>query len=345
MSAIEPIRWVGDHLQLLDQRALPAHERYLDYRDAAAVAGAIRDMVVRGAPAIGITAAYGVALAARAIGRSDNWAAALAPALDVLAASRPTAVNLFWALDRVRDTLDRADGDVPATLLALAQQIHRDDIDSNRRLGDFGAVLLPANARVYTHCNTGALATGGYGTALGIVRSAHRDGKIDHVFAGETRPWWQGARLTLWELMRERIPATLCVDGAAGLLMQREGICAVLVGADRIAANGDTANKIGTYNLAVLARFHGVRFIVAAPTSTFDLQMTDGSAIPIEQRDPREITEVRGQPLAPQGGNATNPAFDVTPSSLIDAIVTECGVIENPAQADIAAQFRAWGVV
>ncbi len=343
MSAIEPIRWLGDRLQLLDQRALPADERYLDYRDANAVAGAIADMVVRGAPAIGITAAYGAALAARAIGRSDDWAGALAPALDALAASRPTAVNLFWALARVRETI-AAGGDVPTALLALAQRIHRDDIDSNRRLGDFGAALLPAGARVYTHCNTGALATGGYGTALGIIRSAHRDGRIDHVFAGETRPWWQGARLTCWELLREGIPATLCVDGAAGLLMQREGIHAVLVGADRIAANGDTANKIGTYNLAVLARFHGVRFIVAAPTSTFDLAMANGGAIPIEQRDPREITEVRGQPLAPAGCNATNPAFDVTPSSLIDAIVTECGVIENPAQADIAAQFRQWGI-
>lgn len=345
MNAIEPIRWRGDSLELLDQRLLPAQEIYLSYTDASAVAEAIRTMVVRGAPAIGIAAAYAVALAAQRLlpQQPKDWSAALAPALQVLAQSRPTAVNLFWALERAR-TVISAGGDVTAALAQLAQSIHRDDIAINRRIGDFGAALLGADSRVYTHCNAGALATGGYGTALGIVRSAHRDGKITRVYAGETRPWWQGARLTAWELLRESIPVSLCTDSAAGALLRSENIGWIIVGADRVAANGDVANKIGTYNLAVLARYHGAKMLVAVPTSTFDLSLADGSAIPIEQRDAEEITHVRGEALAAPGCPALNPAFDVTPAGLIDAIVTEFGVIERPDRAAIAAHFAAAGI-
>ncbi len=346
MESIDAIRWQGDHLQLLDQRLLPGETRYLALQDAAAVADAIRDMVVRGAPAIGISAAYGAALAARALAvhAPADWQAAMAPALERLAASRPTAVNLFWALDRVRAVI-AGGGDIPARLGALACAIHAEDLAMNQRMGEHGAALLPQRARVYTHCNTGALATGGHGTALGVIRSAHRQGRIDRVFAGETRPWWQGARLTAWELQREGIPFDLCVEGAAGLLLRREGIHWVIVGADRIAANGDVANKIGTYNLAVLARHHGVRMMVAAPSSTFDLDIADGDAIPIEERAATEITHVRGQAIAPQGCSAVNPAFDITPASLIDAIVTEHGVIENPDRARVAHHFEQAGAL
>ena len=347
MTAIEPIRWRGDALELLDQRLLPAQTLYLRYADAPAVASAIRDMVVRGAPAIGITAAYGMALAARRIAREQpgaaiDWPRALAPALDQLAGSRPTAVNLFWALAQVRETI-AAGGDVPAALEQLAVTLHRADVDINRRIGDFGAALLGPHSRVYTHCNAGALATGGYGTALGIIRSAHRDGKIAQVFAGETRPWWQGARLTSWELLREGIPVTLCTEGAAGSIMQRERVGWVIVGADRVAANGDVANKIGTYNLAILARHHGARMVVAVPTSTFDLNLASGADIPIEQRAAEEITHLGERALAPAGCPAINPAFDVTPAALIDAIVTEFGVIERPDRDAIARHFQDAG--
>lgn len=340
MSEIEPIRWCGSSLELLDQRLLPAREAYIACFDADDVAEAIRQMVVRGAPAIGIAAAYGGALAAMKLADSGtvDWPQAMEPALGVLAASRPTAVNLFWAIDKVRRAV-AAGGDVPARLLALAQQIHRDDLETNRRIGEFGAALIPTRTNVYTHCNTGALATGGYGTALGIIRRAHELGRIGRVFAGETRPWWQGARLTCWELMKAGIPVSLCVDGAAGLVLQREQIGAVIVGADRIAANGDVANKIGTYNLAILARHHGIPFVVAAPTSSFDLEIRDGSMIPIEQRSATEVTTVAGQAIAPAGCAAVNPAFDVTPATLISAIVTERGIIEVPDAGGIARHF------
>lgn len=326
---LDPIRWCADHLELLDQRVLPLRETYLRCDTAAAVAAAIRDMVVRGAPAIGISAAYGVALAAR--GGED-----LEAALTLLAQSRPTAVNLFWALDQCRRAMTTG-GD----LLQLAQQLHRDDLAINRRIGDFGAALIQPGSTVYTHCNAGALATGGYGTALGVIRSAHRDGNIRQVFAGETRPWWQGARLTSWELLREGIPVTLCTEGAASLVMAREQVRWIIVGADRVAANGDVANKIGTYTLAVLARHHGARVMACVPTSTFDLSIATGAEIPIEERSASEITELRGEPLAPPGCPAFNPAFDVTPAALIDAIVTEYGVIEQPTRERIAAHFAA----
>jgi methylthioribose-1-phosphate isomerase len=343
VTTIEPIRWRGDHLELLDQRLLPAQEIYRSYFDAEAVADAIRDMVVRGAPAIGITAAYGMALAARRLGQQHNdesWPQALMPAHDLLAQSRPTAVNLFWALAQTRCVI-AAGGDVPAALTQLAIDLHREDIAINRRIGDFGAELLTPGSRVYTHCNAGALATGGYGTALGVIRSAHRDGNIEQVYAGETRPWWQGARLTSWELLREQIPVTLCTEGAAGLILQRQNIRWIIVGADRIAANGDTANKIGTYNLAVLARYHGAKVMVAAPTSSFDLTLASGAAIPIEERTAQEITHINGEPLAPPGCPALNPAFDITPAQLIDVIVTEFGLIEQPDRERIAAHFAA----
>jgi methylthioribose-1-phosphate isomerase len=335
-ASVDPIRWRGDHLELLDQRALPAREIYLRCDSAAAVAAAIRDMVVRGAPAIGISAAYGMALAAR----TD---ADLHVALTLLASSRPTAVNLFWALAQCRAVIDRdaADPAIAATLLALAQRLHRDDLAINRRIGDVGAALIEPGSTVYTHCNAGALATGGYGTALGVIRSAFRDGNIARVFAGETRPWWQGARLTSWELMREHIPVTVCTEGAASLIMARENVRWVIVGADRVAANGDVANKIGTYTLAVLAKHHGVRVMACVPTSTFDLTIATGADIPIEERAASEITEVHGEPLAPIGCPAFNPAFDVTPAALIDAIVTEFGVIHQPNRERIAAHFAA----
>ena len=337
---IEPIRWRGDHIELLDQRLLPTQETYVALRDVEAIAAAIRDMVVRGAPAIGITAAYGIALAAKMANATvkEDWRTALAPAFAMLAASRPTAVNLFWALDRCRDVIATA-SDVAGELEQLALRLHREDIDNNIRIGRYGATLIEPNAVVYTHCNAGALATGGYGTALGIVRSAFAAGKIAHVYAGETRPWWQGARLTSWELQREGIPHSLCVEGAASWTMQHKRVRWVIVGADRIAANGDVANKIGTHNLAIIARHCGVKFMVAAPHSTFDLSLVSGDYIPIEERHADEVTHLRGDRVAPHGTHAINPAFDITPAELIDALVTEHGVIETPDRQRIAEHF------
>lgn len=333
------IHWLDDHLLLLDQRRLPAHTEWLDVRDAAGAADAIRQMAVRGAPAIGITAAYGLALEAQRLGAGAS-AARLAPALEVLAASRPTAVNLFWALDRLRARFDGEPGAaLGKRLVREAERIHQDDQAANQRLGELGAALLPPNASLYTHCNTGALATGGHGTALGIVRSAWRNGHLKTVFAGETRPWLQGARLTAWELMQENIPVTLVADSAAGLLMARGQVDAVVVGADRIAANGDTANKIGTYNLAVLARHHRLPFIVAAPDSTLDPAMENGAGIVIEERDPDEVRRFGGTAMAPDGCPVYNPAFDVTPAELITAIVTESGVIRSPDRQALADHF------
>ncbi|AFT70502.1 Methylthioribose-1-phosphate isomerase (Methionine salvage pathway) [Alloalcanivorax dieselolei B5] len=333
------IRWHDTALDLLDQRALPADTTWLRITNARDAAHAIREMVVRGAPAIGITAGYGLALEAQRLGDQASLAA-LAPAFEVLAASRPTAVNLFWALDRLR----QAAGDLSGAALARhlseqAERLHRDDLAANRRLGEAGLALLPEGARVYTHCNTGALATGGHGTALGIIRSAWEAGRLRSVYAGETRPWQQGARLTSWELMQDGIPVTLVVDSCAAMLMAQGEVDVVIVGADRIAANGDTANKIGTYSLAVLARHHGIPFIVAAPDSTLDAAMQDGSGIVIEQRPAEEVRQVAGQPCAPADCPVHNPAFDVTPAALISAIVTENGVIPSPDPTAMAAYF------
>ncbi|MGB1579933.1 MAG: S-methyl-5-thioribose-1-phosphate isomerase [Nevskiales bacterium] len=314
------IRWQGNSLALLDQRRLPGEEIWLQLDSAAAVAQAITDMVVRGAPAIGIAAAYGLVLDAQA-GRDMQLAQA------VLAASRPTAVNLHWALQRMQPL--RSD---PAALQAEAVAIHAEDLQQNQRMGELGADLLAGPVSLLTHCNTGALATGGYGTALGVIRSAHQRRLLKEVFAGETRPWLQGARLTAWELLREGIQAQLIADSTAASLMRVGRIDWVIVGADRIAANGDVANKIGTYSLAVLARQHGLRFMVVAATGTIDMQCPSGDAIPIEQRDQGELLSA-----APAGAQAYNPVFDITPANYVDFLVTERGVVAAPDAAKMQA--------
>ena len=321
---------------MLDQRALPARIDYLRYESAAAVADGIKTMVVRGAPAIGCAAAYGVALEALRLRQHahDAFFAGMAQGIAVLAASRPTAVNLFWALNRMRAKLDalRA-APVPAiadALLIEADAITAEDVRLNRQMGAHGAALLNDNMRVLTHCNAGALATAGHGTALGVIRSAVEAGKRIHVVADETRPFLQGARLTAWELMQDNIPVTLIADNAAGLLMRRGEIDAVIVGADRIAANGDVANKIGTYSVAVLARRHGIPFYVAAPLSTIDAATACGDDIPIEERDANEVTGYGGMQWAPVGVAVRNPVFDVTPAELVTALITECGVVYAP---------------
>jgi len=312
---------------------------YLDLNDASQVAEAIRAMAVRGAPAIGVTAAYGVVLAARHRFRVSHftWRTALEEDFTLLAAARPTAVNLFWALQKLRDVLEivTGDDDPTAALLATAQRIHAEDIAANRRMGELGAALFTAEGAALTHCNTGSLATGGYGTALGVIRSAYAAGRIHHVYATETRPWMQGARLTAWELGKDGIPFTLLTDGAAGYLMATERIQWVVVGADRIAANGDVANKIGTYQLAVTARHHRVGFMVVAPSSTVDLSLPEGKLIPIETRAPAEVLTLAGISLAPPGTRAWNPAFDVTPAALVDALVTERGVVHCPTRESV----------
>ncbi len=339
---VRAVEWSDGLLRLLDQRRLPEEEVWLEYRDAAAVADAIRDMVVRGAPAIGITAAYGVVLAAARHHAEDpaGWQQAIEADLERLAGARPTAVNLFWALDRMRRRIAEAGDDPVAALLEEARAIHEEDIAANRRMGELGAALLGEGQGVLTHCNAGALATGGYGTALGVIRSGWAGGRLARVFADETRPWLQGARLTAWELIRDGIPVTLIAEGAAAHLMKTGQVQWVIVGSDRIAANGDVANKIGTYGLAVLARRHGVKFMVVAPTSTVDMDTPTGDDIPIEVRDPAEVLEVGGRRIAAAGAEAWNPAFDVTPAELVDAIVTEKGVVERPDTARMQALMR-----
>ncbi len=340
LDRIRAVVWRDDALELLDQRRLPDQETYIRLTDAPAVATAIRDMVVRGAPAIGIAAAYGAVLAARDCYRRDptHWKSSLAGDIKHLAMARPTAVNLAWALSRMQGLAATLEGGNPIPrLLAEAQAIQAEDIAANRRLGELGADLLgSAVGPVLTHCNAGALATGGYGTALGVVRSGFIRGLIDRVYADETRPWLQGARLTAWELNQDGIPVTLLADAAAAQLLRQGQVRWVIVGADRIAANGDVANKIGTYGLALAARHHGVRFMVAAPTSTIDLAIPDGAGIPIEERGAEELTHLAGQPIASSGAAAWNPSFDVTPAELIDAIVTERGVVERPDRAKLA---------
>ena len=327
-SVVQPIVWAETHLRLLDQRVLPQEISFLDCHTAADVAHGIHAMAVRGAPAIGIAAAYGLVLAAQ---RGDDYDAAERS----LADSRPTAVNLRWALLRMRQVAPHN----AAALLTEAKAIHAEDLAQNLKMGELGAALLPMGAKVLTHCNTGALATGGHGTALGVIRTAHAQGKLAQVYNTETRPWLQGARLTAWELQQEGIPAKLIADGAAAHLMKIEGIDWVIVGADRIAANGDTANKIGTYALALAAKAHGTKFMVVAPSGTFDLDCRDGDAIPIESRTASELTEFRGQTIAPRGYYAFNPVFDVTPAALIDAIVCERGVMLKPDLSKLRAML------
>ena len=338
---VEPIRWRGDALELLDQRKLPRQVVWVTCRDAHDVAGAIRDMVVRGAPAIGVAAAFGIALAAL---RGDDIGAAA----EELRNARPTAVNLAWAVDRMMgraDSLvcppeDRQDC-LSSTLIAEAQLMFAEDVEANRSIGRFGAALLGQSTTVLTHCNAGALATAGYGTALGVIRAAAESGKQIAVFAGETRPYLQGARLTAWELQQDGIDVTLITDNMSGHFFQQKRFDAVIVGADRIAANGDTANKIGTYTLAVLANAHGVPFYVAAPISTVDIATPDGGAIPIEERSAGEVTSISGVAIAPEGVAARHPAFDVTPASLITAIITERGVLRAPYEEAIRKALAA----
>lgn len=330
-DSIRAVLWRGDRLRLLDQRRLPFVEDYIDCMTAGDVAEAIRDLVVRGAPAIGIAAAWGVVLAAQ------RGAPVLEAALPMLRASRPTAVNLMWALDRMQRRIAAGAG-VPE-LEQEAQAIQDEDLAANRHMGQLGAALLGDQSGVLTHCNTGSLATAGYGTALGVIRAGSSAGKIARVFAGETRPWLQGARLTMWELTRDAIPATLVADSAAAHLMKSGAVQWVIVGADRIAANGDTANKIGTYQLAIAARHHGLKFMVVAPSSTVDMATASGDEIEIELRDSNELLSHSGQRTVVEGAQAWNPVFDVTPAALIDAIVTERGVIEQPDAHKMATLF------
>ena len=332
---IRAVEWENGRLKLIDQRVLPGKFEHLYLDHLPESAKAITDMVVRGAPAIGVTAAYAVVLAAqdRYKENPEDWRKAIQADLDLLAEARPTAVNLRWAVEHMRGLIDSGiSGDPAPRLLAEAQRIHAEDIAANRRMGELGAGLIEQGSGVLTHCNTGALATGGYGTALGVVRAGYAAGKIKNVFADETRPWLQGARLTAWELVHEGIPATLIADSAAAYLMKQGKVAWVIVGADRIAANGDTANKIGTYMTAVAARHHGVKFMVVAPTSTVDLSTPDGAAIPIENRAAAEVLNFAGTRTSPEGVQAWNPAFDITPAVLIDAIVTEKGVVTNPTR-------------
>jgi len=345
--SVETLRLRDGALELIDQRLLPARFEYARCTSASEVAQAIRAMVVRGAPAIGCAAAWGVALEAERLKSLPlaDFAAALEHAILHLAQSRPTAVNLFWALERMQQAwtpLRSAPPQAAAQRLLLeARAIHDEDVAGNRRLGAHGAALIPDGARILTHCNAGALATAGHGTALGVVRSARDAGKRVSVIAGETRPFLQGARLTAWEMLQENIPVTLVTDGMSGHLMSRGEVDAVIVGADRVAANGDVANKIGTYMVAVLARRHGVPFYVAAPLSTIDRGAADGAAIPIEERPAEEVLGFGGQRWAPAGVAARNPAFDVTPAELVTALITERGVARNPDRAAIARFFQA----
>lgn len=369
---IQPLRWHGRRLDILDQRLLPGDEVWIQCFDEEAVAEAIRAMAVRGAPAIGVAAAYGMALAAGLAAQEAGSSTAGGPAggrgaaqegiarvlarLDraahLLGQTRPTAVNLFWALDRVKAkanavaaALQQEGGSPASNALATAQHpaqavaqavaaeaaaIEAEDRAANRAIGRWGRRLLGSVKGIYTHCNTGGLATAGYGTALGVIRALHEENPHLHVYAGETRPYLQGARLTAWELQREGIPFSLCVDAAAGHLMAQGAVDAVLTGADRITANGDVANKIGTYSLAVLARHHGIPFYVAAPLSTVDLALADGQSITIEERPAAEVTHVGPVPTAPEGVTVVNPAFDITPASLVTAIITEAGIARPP---------------
>ena len=349
-TRVLPMRWEGDALtgvlHMLDQRQLPHQERWFTYDSAEQVAQAIRDMVTRGAPAIGIAAAFGVVLGLRqSLAQGQALAKAWPPLRQRLAQTRPTAVNLFWALERMEQGLTRGLDQEPQAqldaLLKLAQSIMDEDGDNNLRMGQAGAALLAPGARVLTHCNTGGLATGGYGTALGVLRAAFALGKLEHIWIDETRPYLQGARLTAWECVQDGLPATLITDNMAAHLMARGLVDAVIVGADRIAANGDTANKIGTYGLAVLCAYHKLPFYVAAPVSTLDLSMADGSTIPIEERSADEVTHVRGQAIAPPQIAVAHPAFDVTPGHLVTAIITERGVVRSPYPEGLRALVAA----
>ena len=334
MSNLKAIEWVSGKIRLIDQTRLLWEEVFLELSDYREVAAAIKEMKVRGAPAIGIAAAYGIVLGAQGIkaNSKEEFVAKLRPVSETLAATRPTAVNLFWALDRMRRVVEAGDdvAGIKAALLGEAQKIDSENEEANRKLSSYGAELIKDGFTILTHCNTGSLATGGYGTALGIIKAAWEQGKSIHVFAGETRPLLQGARLTAWELTKYDIPFTLIADTMTGHFLSRGRIDCVVVGADRIASNGDVANKIGTYNLAVLAMENGVPFYVAAPTSSIDLSLGSGDEIPIEERRPEEVTHIQGIAIAPTGVAVANPAFDITPHRYISAIITERGVLREP---------------
>ena len=341
--ADQAIRWHEDRLVLLDQRVLPNEVRFVECTRAGEAVDAIREMVVRGAPAIGVCAAYAVVLAAREhfAASPDDWIEHMEADLQALAQARPTAVNLKWAITRMREVMQRAGpGDPEPVLLEAARKLHLEDVQANRALGEYGASLLKGDAVVLTHCNAGALATGGYGTALGVIRSAHAQHKIKTVYADETRPWFQGTRLTAWELLQDDIPVTVICDSAAASLMREQQPAWVIVGADRVARNGDVANKIGTYALAVMAREHGVGFMVAAPTSSIDLEADTGAAIEIEERSQHELTEYHEVALAPAEAGVWNPVFDITPAGLVTALVTEKGVVHAPCEEKILALLQ-----
>jgi methylthioribose-1-phosphate isomerase len=333
---IQTLEWTPRGVVFIDQTKLPTEEVYVTCATHQQVADVIRNMVVRGAPAIGVAAAMGIALGVK------NSPAANAAALkkdfgeicEIIRQTRPTAVNLFWAIQRMREKFESlrnsSVAQIQQALIEESQLIHAEDVAANRAMGRHGAALMPASGGVLTHCNAGALATAGYGTALGVIRAAVEQGKKIHVYADETRPFLQGSRLTAWELMKDGIPTTVISDNMAGVMMKQGKIVAVVVGADRIAANGDVANKIGTYTVAILAKEHGIPFYVAAPISTVDLATPDGSQIPIEQRNPREVTHIAGKQMTPDGVEVENPAFDVTPAKYVAAIVTERGIARAP---------------
>jgi methylthioribose-1-phosphate isomerase len=343
---IKTLEWTDAGVRFIDQTKLPTEETYVTCKAYEEVADAIRTMIVRGAPAIGVAAAMGVALGVRDSKATDHAELKrdLDRICDVLAATRPTAVNLFWAIRRMKDKFDAVSAqpiaNIQQTLIAEAQQMLVEDIATNEAMGKHGAGLLPASGGVLTHCNAGALATCGYGTALGVIRAAVDSGKKLHVFADETRPFLQGSRLTAWELMKDGIPTTVISDNMAGAMMLQGKIAAVIVGADRIAANGDVANKIGTYTVAVLAKEHGIPFYVAAPFSTVDLNTPDGNQIPIEQRSSKEVTHMAGKQIAPDGVLVENPAFDVTPHQYVSAIITERGIVREPYAETLRAAMR-----
>ena len=340
---IQTVEWTDAGVRFIDQTRLPTEEIYVTCRNYGEVATAIRDMIVRGAPAIGVSAAMGVALGVRDSKAQTH--SALRPELEqickTLAATRPTAVNLFWAIERMRERFEQLASasidEIKRALIQEAQQMHAEDIAACKTMGRHGALLMPASGGVLTHCNAGALATCGYGSALGVIRAAVEAGKKIHVFADETRPFLQGSRLTAWELMKDGIPTTVISDNMAGAMMKQGKIDAVVVGADRIAANGDTANKIGTYTVGVLATVHRIPFYVAAPWSTVDLATADGDHIPIEQRSSREVTHFAGKQITPDGVGVENPAFDVTPHRYISAIITERGIAKAPYTTSLQA--------
>jgi methylthioribose-1-phosphate isomerase len=340
---VKTIEWKNDQVVMLDQRLLPHKEINRVCRDYKEVAAAITQMVIRGAPAIGVAAAMGVALGALK-SKAKNFDEEFNEIISTLAKTRPTAVNLFWALERMKKVyLENRDGGVESVKRLLkieAQKIYKEDIAANKKIGQFGAKLLTDAKHVMTHCNAGALATAGYGTALGVIRALKESGQNFEVLVNETRPFLQGARLTAWELKKEKIAATLITDNMSGYLMQTGRVDAVVVGCDRIAANGDVANKIGTYTIAVLARRHGIPFYVAGPTSSIDLNCPTGKDIPIEHRDPKEVSHMFGRPLAPEGMTILNPAFDVTSQELISAIITEKGIIYPPYRQNIETHAR-----